>query len=327
MPTFQQYLDSIKDPTQHQQLRLKLIGDIEAYSNRKLIVYAADFKKGQRAPVIIDQTDKAGFSDLIEGIQGSPLDVFIHSPGGFAENTEELVKLLRANFDDIRFVVPHSAMSAATMFCLSGNVILMDDRSALGPIDPQIQLPLQQGQIFMPAQVIVDGFKKAREAIADDPNALPVFLPWLSQYGAFVQICQDAIELSVTLAKEWIATYMFPRRRNREMLAEKIASYLSNRDIHKSHNRRIGIFEATKHGLNIFDMRQDPHLRDLIWQLYCCVELYFDRSPAYKLFENAHGVSWARHIREIAVQIPLPVAPIPPPPAPPIPPPPAPQQP
>ena len=63
MPTFQQYLDTIKDPKQHQQLRLKLIGDIEAHSNRKLIVYAADFKKGQRAPVIIDQTDKAGFSD------------------------------------------------------------------------------------------------------------------------------------------------------------------------------------------------------------------------------------------------------------------------
>ena len=31
-----------------------------------------------------------------------------------AQATEELVKLLRANFDEIRFVVPHSAMSAAT---------------------------------------------------------------------------------------------------------------------------------------------------------------------------------------------------------------------
>ncbi|MFW6118520.1 MAG: SDH family Clp fold serine proteinase [Chloroflexota bacterium] len=316
MPTFQQYLDSIKDPKQHQQLRLKLIGDIEAYSNRKLIVYAADFKKAQRAPVIIDQTDKAGFSDLIEGIQGSPLDVFIHSPGGFAENTEELVKLLRANFDDIRFVVPHSAMSAATMFCLSGNKILMDDRSSLGPIDPQIQLPSQQGQISVPVQIIIDGFKKAKKAIADDPNALPVFLPWLNQYGLLVEVCQDAIDLSEALAKEWIATYMFPRRRNRKKLADKIASYLLSREAHKSHNRRIGIFEATKAGLNIFDMRQDMHLRDLIWQLYCCVELYFDRSASYKLFENNYGVSWARNIREIAVQVPLPGIPAPPQPLP-----------
>jgi len=316
MPTFQQYLDSIKDLKQHQQLRLKLIGDIEAHTNRKMIVYAADFTKGQRAPIIIDQTDKVGFSDLIEGIQGNPLDVFIHSPGGFAENTEELVKLLRANFDDIRFVVPHSAMSAATMFCLSGNKILMDDRSSLGPIDPQIQLPLQQGQISVPAQVIVKGFEKAQKAIADDPNALPVFLPWLSQYGAFVQICQDAMDLSVALAREWIATYMFPRRRNREKLAEKIALYLSNRDIHKSHNRRIGIFEAMKAELSILDMRQDSHLRDLVWQLYCCVELYFDRTPSYKLFENAYGVSWARNIREVAVQVPLPGMPVVPPPAP-----------
>lgn len=109
---------------------------------------------------------------------------------------------------------------------------------------------------------------------------------------------------------------MFPQRRNRHKLAEKIASYLSNRDIHKSHNRRIGIIEAIKVGLSIFDMRQDPRLRDLLWQLYCCVELYFDRTASYKLFENAYGVSWARNIREIAVQIPLPGIPAPPPPAP-----------
>lgn len=316
MPTFQQYLDTIKDSKQHQQVRLKLIGDIEAHTKRKLIVYAADFRKVQRAPVIIDQTDKVGFSDLIEGIQGNPLDVFIHSPGGFAESTEELVKLLRINFDDIRFVVAHSAMSAATMFCLSANTILMDDRSALGPIDPQIQLPFQQGLVSVPAQVIVDGFEKARQAIAADPNALPVFLPWLNQYGLFVQICQDAISLSEALAREWIATYMFPRRRKKEELAEKIASYLTNRTIHKSHNRRIGISEAIRAGLNVFDMRQDPQLRDLIWQLYCCVELFFDRTAAYKLFENAYGVSWARNIREIAVQVPLPGIPVPSPPAP-----------
>jgi len=147
MPTFQEYLDSIKDPKQHQQIRLKLIGDIEAHTNRKLIVYAADFQKSQRAQVIIDQTDKSGFSDLIEGIQGSLLDVIIHSPGGFAE--------------------------------------------------------------------------------------------------------------------------------------------------------------AMNKGLNIYDMRQDSTLRDLVWRLYCCVELFFDRSPVYKLFENNYGVSFARNVREIVVPVPL----------------------
>lgn len=318
MPTFQQYLDSIKDPKQHKQVRLKLIGDIEAHTKRKLIVYAADFNKGQRAPVIIDQTDKAGFSDLIEGIQGSPLDVFIHSPGGFAEATEELVKLLRANFDDIRFVVPHSAMSAATLFCLSGNTILMDDRSSIGPIDPQIQLPSQQGPITVPAQVIVDGFEKAQKAIVADPNSLPVFLPWLSQHSLFVQICRDAIDLSLVLAKRWVSTYMFPRRRNRAKIADEIASYLTNREIHKSHNRRIGIDEAIYQKLSILDMRQDPTLRHFIWQLYCSIELFFDRAPSYKLFENAYGVSWARNIQAFAIQVPLPgmptPAPAPPPP-------------
>lgn len=305
MPTFQEYLVSIKDANQHQQIRLKLIGDIEAHTNRKFIVYAADFQKSQRAPIIIDHTDKAGFSDLIEGIQGNPLDVLIHSPGGFAEATEELVKLLRANFDDIRFVVPHSAMSAATMFCLSGNVILMDDRSSLGPIDPQIQMPTQQGYFPIPTQVIIDGFRKAQEAISKDPNALPVFLPWLSQYSLFVQICQDANDLSEKLAKEWLINYMFVHKRNRTKLADKITAYLLSRSEHKSHSRRIDIASALNRGLNIFDMRKDPKLRDLVWRLYCCIELFFDRSAAYKIFENNYGVSFARNIREIAVQVPL----------------------
>lgn len=192
----------------------------------------------------------------------------------------------------------------------------MDDRSALGPIDPQIQLPLQQGQISLPAQVIIDGFRKAKEAIADDPNALPVFLPWLNQYGAFVQICQDAKDLSEKLANEWLATYMFSSKRNRTKLASEVTAYLLDRGEHKSHSRRIGVAEAISKGLNIFDMRQDQRLRDLVWQLYCCVELYFDRGPSYKLFENAYGVSWARNIREIPIQIPLagiPTQPQPPP--------------
>ena len=184
MPTFQNYLDIIKDSKQHQQIRLQLIGDIEAHTKRKLIVYAADFRKAPYS--IIDLTDKAGFSDLIEGIQGNPLDVLVQSPGGFAEATEDIVKLLRANFSHIRFIVPHTAMSAATMFCLSGNEILMDERSSLGPIDPQIQITSGQGPISVPAQIIIDGFEQAKDSISKDPKNLPVYLPWLSQYTLFV---------------------------------------------------------------------------------------------------------------------------------------------
>ncbi|MQY59252.1 MAG: hypothetical protein GH144_06555 [Clostridia bacterium] len=41
----------------------------------------------------------------------------------------------------MRFLIPHTAYNAATMLALSGDEILMDDRSTLGPIDPQIMMP------------------------------------------------------------------------------------------------------------------------------------------------------------------------------------------
>lgn len=110
--------------------------EIEAETNRRLIVYAADFKKGSPyAPPIIEPDDKVGFSDLVEGLEREPLDILIRSTGGLAEVAEELVGMLRANFESIRFVVPDRAMSAATLMCLAGDSIIMDERSFLGPID------------------------------------------------------------------------------------------------------------------------------------------------------------------------------------------------
>jgi len=160
MPTFQDHLNAISDPQQHQQIRLQLIQDIEQHTGRWLIVYAANFKRGSAAaPNSLEDRDLIGFSDLIDGATGPALDVLIHSPGGSAEVTEQIVSLLRANFSDIRFIVPHMAMSAATMMCLSGNWILMDERSALGPIDPQIRIPSPHGEVWFPAQVVIDGFE------------------------------------------------------------------------------------------------------------------------------------------------------------------------
>ena len=136
MPKFQAYLDSITDGEQHQEIRIQLMEEIEAETNRKLIVYAADFKKGSPyTPPSIEPDDKVGFSDLIEGLEGEPLDILIRSTGGSAEVAEELVGMLRANFESIRFVLPDRAMSAATLMCLAGDSIVMDERSFLGPID------------------------------------------------------------------------------------------------------------------------------------------------------------------------------------------------
>ena len=91
MPTFQELLDSIKNPQEHQTIRLDLIKEIEDITNRNLIVYAVDFTKNNpQVPNSINWVDKTGFSDLIEDITGKKLDIFLHSPGGSAEAVEQM---------------------------------------------------------------------------------------------------------------------------------------------------------------------------------------------------------------------------------------------
>lgn len=307
MPKFQDYLFSVKDGKQHQQIRIQLMKQIEGETGRRLIVYAVDFKKGTPGvPNTIEADDKTGFSDLIEGLESQPLDIFIRSPGGSAEAVEQLVAMLRENFTDIRFIVPDMAMSAATLMCLSGNWILMDERSFLGPIDPQIQIVSPYGMMRFPAQTVIDGFDKAREAIANDERALPVFLPWLSQFGPFVQVCQNAINLSRELATKWAETYMLAGQPNAQERARNIAAYLSDHSLHKSHGRPIGIKDAIDHGLQVIDLRKQSSLRELVRKLWAAIDLYFDRSASVKMFENAHGVHWSRNVAVQEIKIPLP---------------------
>jgi ClpP class serine protease len=48
------------------------------------------------------------------------------------------VTVIRKHYKTVNFVVPDYAMSAGTIFCMSGDKIFMDYASALGPIDPQV---------------------------------------------------------------------------------------------------------------------------------------------------------------------------------------------
>ena len=54
---------------------------------------------------------------------------------------------------EVHFVVPNAAMSAGTIFCMSGDKIYMDYSSSLGPIDPQV--PAHDGRL-VPALGYID---------------------------------------------------------------------------------------------------------------------------------------------------------------------------
>jgi ClpP class serine protease len=65
--------------------------------------------------------------------------IILDTDGGVVEIVERMVAILRHHFAEMHFVVPDRAMSAGTIFAMSGDAIWMDYFACLGPIDPQIE--------------------------------------------------------------------------------------------------------------------------------------------------------------------------------------------
>src|SRR5260370_17173407 len=85
----------------------------------------------------ISLADKDSFDEVTRNLQkDSKIDVLLHSPGGSAEATESIVDLLRERFSHIRFIIPNVAKSPATMLAMSGEQLLLDDRSEQDQTDP-----------------------------------------------------------------------------------------------------------------------------------------------------------------------------------------------
>jgi hypothetical protein len=92
------------------------------------------------------------------------------------EAVEKLVEVVRHHYQLIYFVIPVAAMSAGTIFCMSGDKIYMDYSSSLGPIDPQV--PDREGKFLVPALGHLD---KVNEIIGKsrDNTITPVEFQWL----------------------------------------------------------------------------------------------------------------------------------------------------
>jgi hypothetical protein len=309
--TYQKLIDEDLTPAQMRSARLNLIEKIEDLTGRPLIVYATSFLKHPEAQASLDDSDLEGFSDLVEDLPGHVLDVLLHCPGGSIESAERICRLLRSRFTDIRYVVPHTASSAATLLALSGNQILLDDRSALGPIDPQVLVLSGGAWRYVPTRAILESFETVRKILKlEGPDALPVFLPMLSKYELHVfETCKNAEKLSRTLAREWLDRYMFCEDRDREQVVHRIVKALSDHRKNLSHCRSLGIDQLIGLGLSIVDLRSEPELQHAFWELCCRVERFFDVAPAAKVFENRETVSWTRSFqhqeqREISPPIP-----------------------
>jgi len=265
---------------------------LSGLTGRPLIVYATAFhnpiKTQMAAPFLsIDLSDKDGFDEVTQKIKSDKVDVFIHSPGGSAEATESIVKILRNRFKDIRFIITGAAKSAATMLAMSGNSILMDDAAEVGPIDPQVRV----GGRFSPAGSIIEQFDRATQVLKKNPDQLPVWVPILKEFApALLVECENYLNLSKTLVSSWLEKYMFAGDKEAKQKAKKIADHLANEKNFLSHARRVDVMELESIGVKVQKLNNEkPQIQDAVRQLHLIMMATLDQTGAVKIFENSEG--------------------------------------
>ena len=298
-----EYIQSLPQPANLWALRERTMKEIEAKTGRPLISYVSN--TAAQAP--IDDADLAGFSDLVRSTDGENLDVFLTSNGGAPEAAERIVRLLRARFRNIRFIVAGNAFSAATMICFSGDCILMSLEGTLGPIDPQIG--------GVPARAILRGFDSLEARLkSEGPKALPAYVPMLSKYDLHIlEICKSAQDLSRELAVSWLSEYMWKCDPADKKIVDAV-DFFSDYDVHKSHGRSIDRKKAAD-TLNVQNT-EAVGIDELVRSLYHQYTIWFDGTSFIKNFECVRGIHWGKQLRQATFTLPFLPQPVPNPPGP-----------
>lgn len=284
-------------------------------TGRAVIVYASGWltKGGVAGTALsVEADDVHALMECCHGVHEDELDLVLHSPGGSPEAAEQMVNYLRTQFRYIRAFVPLQAKSAATMIALGCDEIVLGLHSELGPIDPQILVPVPEGQRFGAAHAILRDFERAKTEVGADVKKVAAWTPILRSYaGGLLEHCTQVIALSQDVVAGWLEQYMLSHEdagvpvEQRADRARKIAEHFGSEaayDRHRTHGRPIRI-EALERidGLRVRRLENDGQLQDAVLSIYHALDITFG-GPAIKIVENHLGHRKVRAIQSIMIQ-------------------------
>lgn len=203
----------------------------------------------------IDGTDDLPFREMIASVPAdkTEIDIVLVTPGGIANQVVNFVNTLRPRFNKVTFILLDMAMSAGSIFIMSGDDIIMSKQSKFGPIDPQV--PNKDGR-FVPAQSVLLAIneiqKRGQDAINNhlQPNWIDVQMLKnidIREVGAAI----GASNYSIQITKEFLEKYKFKTWTQhlntgapvsdveRKQQAEKVAAILCDHGKWKSHGHYI----------------------------------------------------------------------------------------
>ncbi|MGH9483954.1 MAG: SDH family Clp fold serine proteinase [Terriglobales bacterium] len=281
---------SAKSNAAADEVRREYLASLAAHTKRNVIAYYSAFLSKPNLQLLdINDEDVNGFMMAVHKLDRSRgLDLVLHTPGGSIASTESIVHYLQIMFDrNIRVIVPQIAMSAGTMIACPARQIVLGKQSSLGPIDPQLR--------GIPAQGVINEFKRALIDLKEDASYIHVWQPILQQYRpTFLGQCQQAIDWTRDFVTRQLTEVMFYGDGDAAAKASSIVAFLSDDGLHKAHERHIPLDECVKIGLRVLPLESDQQLQDLVLTVHHCYMFAMMNSPALKIIENHTGESFIK---------------------------------
>lgn len=327
MPSWGELLEELNASITEQgpgfdDIRSKYIARLHKLTGRAVIVYGSGWLQRvgeQDANLLVQPSDVHALMETCYQVPERELDLIIHSPGGSGTAAEQMMNYLRTQFDYIRAIIPLQAKSAATMLALGCDEILMGNHSELGPIDPQIAIPIPGGYRFAPAMAIIRDFNRAKQEIGEDVKSLPVWTPILHSYaGGLIEVCRQQINFSQDVVAGWIQRYMLSHEdvgipeTDRLATAKSIAGHFGSEESYdrfREHGRPIRLEELVDiSGLRVRRLEADNDLQDAVLSVYHALDLTVGARPVTKIVENHRQKRYVKISAQVILQTPPPAA-------------------
>lgn len=247
--------------------------EIEAYRKRPLFVYATSTRSGVPAQMagdavreFIDQIDAAG--------NAQDVDVLVHSTGGDPLAAWKLMSTLRERVARVSVLVPYMAFSAATLFALGADEIVMHPHASLGPIDPQIRIRQPDGTTRGFSYEDVGAFLRflATEARLSEQVHISAVIEKLFSVVDPVNLggAKRASELSSSTGERLLSMHMTSsedRTRARQIAENLNKSFFAHGDaVSRTRARQLQLKVAS----------DDSEVEELIWKAFLGLESYME---------------------------------------------------
>jgi hypothetical protein len=276
----------------------RALADLQSIRGRKCICYAANMIRSIPETGIV-KGDHLPFTELVAQVDPAArnVDVLIVTPGGDGHQVTQFVTALRPRFDDVHFIIPYMAMSAGTLWALSGNKIWMMPNAFIGPIDPQV--PSAGGRL-VPYQSLlalvrwVQAEISSAQAAGQQPPAILGALIGsidMKELGDAI----TATRWSEALGAEYLERYKFhdwPTHRTRagngpvtpaekKQRAQEVAALLASNERWKAHGHAIDR-QTARDVLRIEVDHPDATTERAIRRLWGLLHWIFDRGAIAK---------------------------------------------